>query len=119
MCATSLGKICASDHAMNAVEEMSALNRDLKRFFDENGASYPVWQVAGEGRRKVPALKAGLSAAAGDPERLPGRKTAAMTRVTAAFWYARGDLNPYPCGMEPKSIVSANFTTGAFGGIIP
>lgn len=44
MCATSLGKICASDHAMNAVEEMSALNRDLKRFFDENGASYPVWQ---------------------------------------------------------------------------
>lgn len=44
MCATSLGKICVSDHAMNAVEEMSALNRDLKRFFDENGASYPVWQ---------------------------------------------------------------------------
>ena len=44
MCATSLGKICASDHAMNAVEEMSALNRDLKRFFDENGASYPTWQ---------------------------------------------------------------------------
>lgn len=44
MCATSLGKICASDHAMNAVDEMSALNRDLKRFFDENGASYPVWQ---------------------------------------------------------------------------
>lgn len=30
MCATSLGKICASDHAMNAVDEMSALNRDLK-----------------------------------------------------------------------------------------
>ena len=44
MCATSLGKICASDHAMNAVDEMSALNRDLKRFFDENGASYPTWQ---------------------------------------------------------------------------
>mgnify|MGYP002537306398 FL=1 len=44
MCATSLGKICASDHAMIAVDEMSALNRDLKRFFDENGASYPVWQ---------------------------------------------------------------------------
>ena len=36
MCAASLGKICASDHAMNAVEEMSALNRDLKRFFDES-----------------------------------------------------------------------------------
>ena len=45
MCATSLGKICASDHAMNAVEEMSALNRDLKRFYDEAGAKYPVWQA--------------------------------------------------------------------------
>ena len=44
MCATSLGKICASDHAMNAADEMSALDRDLKRFFDENGAGYPVWQ---------------------------------------------------------------------------
>ena len=44
MCATGLGKICASDHAMNAVEEMSALNRDLKQFFDENGAEYPVWR---------------------------------------------------------------------------
>ena len=45
MCATSLGKICVSDHAMNAVDEMSALNRDLKRFFEEHGASYPVWQA--------------------------------------------------------------------------
>ena len=44
MCATSLGKLCASDHAMNAINEMSALNRDIKRFFDENGAAYPVWQ---------------------------------------------------------------------------
>lgn len=44
MCATGLGKLCASDHAMNATEEMSALNRDLKRFFDENGAAYPVWR---------------------------------------------------------------------------
>ena len=43
ICATSLGKICVSDHAMNAVGEMGALNRDLKRFFDENGAKYPVW----------------------------------------------------------------------------
>ncbi len=41
MCATSLGKLCASDHAMNAIDEMSALNRDLKKFFDENGAAYP------------------------------------------------------------------------------
>ncbi len=45
MCATSLGKICASDHAMNAVDEMSALNRDLKQFFDKTGAKYPVWQA--------------------------------------------------------------------------
>ena len=44
MCATSLGKLCASDHAMNAVGEMSALNRDLMQFFDEHGAAYPVWQ---------------------------------------------------------------------------
>ena len=45
MCATSLGKLCASDHAMNAIDEMNALNRDIKRFFDENGAAYPVWQA--------------------------------------------------------------------------
>ena len=44
MCATSLGKLCASDHAMNAINEMSALNRDLRKFFDEHGAAYPVWQ---------------------------------------------------------------------------
>lgn len=44
MCTTVLGKICASDHAMNAVDEMNALNRDIKRFFDENGAQYPVWK---------------------------------------------------------------------------
>ena len=45
MCATALGKICASDHAMNAIEEMSALNRDLKAFYDTNGAAYPVWKT--------------------------------------------------------------------------
>ena len=45
ICATSLGKICASDHAMNAVDEMSALDRDLKRFFEEAGADDPVWQA--------------------------------------------------------------------------
>ena len=45
MCATGLGKICASDHAMNAVDEMSALDRDLKQFFEENGAEYPVWKA--------------------------------------------------------------------------
>ena len=44
MCATGLGKGCASDHAMNAIEEMSTLNRDLKKLFEENGAAYPVWK---------------------------------------------------------------------------
>ena len=45
MCATSLGKICVSDHAMNAMDEMSALNHDLKAFFDEHGAAYPAWKA--------------------------------------------------------------------------
>lgn len=44
MCATGLGKVCASDHAMNAIEEISTLNRDLKKLFEENGAAYPVWK---------------------------------------------------------------------------
>lgn len=44
MC-TGLGKICASDHAMNAIDEMSALNRDIKAFFDETGAGYLVWRT--------------------------------------------------------------------------
>lgn len=41
MCATVIGKVCASDHAMNAIEEMSAVNEELKRFFDDHQASYP------------------------------------------------------------------------------
>ena len=45
MCATPLGKICASDHAMNAVGEMNALNRDIKGFFENTGAKYPTWQA--------------------------------------------------------------------------
>ena len=45
MCATALVKICASDHAMNAVDEMSALNQDMKVFFVSTGAEYPVWQA--------------------------------------------------------------------------
>lgn len=44
MCATGLGKICASDHAMNATDEMGALARDLEAFYDKNGADYPVWR---------------------------------------------------------------------------
>ncbi len=38
-------KLCAADHAMNAIDEMSAMNRDLKIFFDEKDAPYPVWQA--------------------------------------------------------------------------
>lgn len=49
ICATALGKICVSDHAMNAVDEMSVLNRDLKQFFEKTGAKYPVWQELEEG----------------------------------------------------------------------
>lgn len=29
---------------MNAIDEMNALDRDLKLFFDEHGADYPVWK---------------------------------------------------------------------------
>lgn len=52
MCSTPLGKICASDHAMNAADEMSALNRDLKAFFREAGALHPAWSELEEGARK-------------------------------------------------------------------
>jgi 2-dehydropantoate 2-reductase len=44
MCYTPLGKICASDHAMNAVDEMSRLAADFEKFMDENGASYRAWK---------------------------------------------------------------------------
>ena len=57
MCATVLGKICASDHAMNAVEEMCALNRDMKAFFEDTGAEYPVWQALEEECGKYLAVK--------------------------------------------------------------
>ena len=30
---------------MNAVDEMRALDRDLKRFFDDSGTEYPVWRA--------------------------------------------------------------------------
>jgi 2-dehydropantoate 2-reductase len=44
LAATAMGKICLSDHAMNAVEEMGKLALDLEVFMDENGATYPVWK---------------------------------------------------------------------------
>ena len=44
MCATVIGKICASDHALNAIEEMSALNEDLKKFFEAHRADCPNYR---------------------------------------------------------------------------
>ncbi len=44
MCRTSIGKICASDHAMNAVGEMSALNKDLKAIFANANAPFEEWK---------------------------------------------------------------------------
>ena len=44
MCATVIGKICASDHALNATEEMSALNEGLKRFFEAHQADCPNYR---------------------------------------------------------------------------
>lgn len=52
MCSTPLGKICASDHAMNAVDEMIALNRDLKAFFSQAGAETPIWNELEKGAAK-------------------------------------------------------------------
>lgn len=44
MCSTVIGKICASDHAMNAADEMLELSSLLKKFFDENKGEYPTYQ---------------------------------------------------------------------------
>ncbi len=44
MCATVIGKICASDHALNAAEEMSALNVGLKKFFEAHRAACPNYR---------------------------------------------------------------------------
>ncbi len=44
MCSTVIGKVCASDHALNAVEEMAALNEELKAFFDAHQAEYQTYR---------------------------------------------------------------------------
>jgi 2-dehydropantoate 2-reductase len=44
LAATFLGRICVSDHAMNAVDEMGKLALDLQKFMDESGVAYPVWK---------------------------------------------------------------------------
>ena len=41
---TPLGKISVSDHSMHAFDDMSALNRDLTRCFEEVGAEYGEWK---------------------------------------------------------------------------
>ncbi len=41
--ATKLGKLCTSDHAMNAVDEMSALNRDFKEYIAKYGDIPKPW----------------------------------------------------------------------------
>ena len=38
-----LNQICASDHALNAAEEMSALNEGLKEFFEAHQADCPTY----------------------------------------------------------------------------
>lgn len=65
MCATVLGKICASDHAMNAVDEMGALNRDLECFFDETGVDYPIWRSLEKEAGKYLSDKAAFGSAEG------------------------------------------------------
>ena len=65
MCATVLGKICASDHAMNAVDEMGALNRDLECFFDETGVDYPIWRLLEKEAGKYLSDKAAFGFAEG------------------------------------------------------
>ncbi len=47
-----LEPLCASDHAMNAIDEMGALNRDIKRLFDETGAQYDTWKALEDGEKK-------------------------------------------------------------------
>ena len=44
LCSTALGKICASDHALNAVGEMSAINQGMKKLFEQAHADHPVWK---------------------------------------------------------------------------
>ncbi len=44
LCRTALGRICVSDHALNAVEEMRALDEDLKAIFTSAGAEMSEWQ---------------------------------------------------------------------------
>ena len=57
MCATKIGKVCASDHALNAVEEMSALNAGLKRFYSEHHAPVPTYLALEKDAEKYLAMR--------------------------------------------------------------
>ncbi len=41
---TKIGRVCVCDHAMNAVEEMTALNRDLRKIFASAGQECGKWR---------------------------------------------------------------------------
>ena len=43
ICSTRLGKLCTSDHAMNAIDEMSALNEDFKKILKNCGEIPVSW----------------------------------------------------------------------------
>lgn len=43
ICATFLGKVCVSDHAMNAVDEMRSLAEDMEEVLRKSGVPYPVY----------------------------------------------------------------------------
>lgn len=43
ICATKIGKLCTSDHAMNAIDEMSTLNNDLKKYLKRYGEVPSPW----------------------------------------------------------------------------
>ena len=43
ICATKLGNLCTSDHAMNAIDEMSAMNRDFKQVLRRYGEIPEAW----------------------------------------------------------------------------
>lgn len=45
MFVTNLGKICASVHAFNATEEISALNRDIKQLFSHTDVNLCAWET--------------------------------------------------------------------------
>ena len=43
MCATFIGKMAISDHAMSAVHEMSVLSADFQKLKEKSGMKTPSW----------------------------------------------------------------------------